>query len=47
MCNSELIVGRTYFLEEKTKKVGSSSTALRNIFREEEHEESKTKTKKF
>ena len=45
MCNSELIVGRTYFLQEMIKKVGSTSTALRNIFREEEHEESKKKKK--
>ena len=41
MCHSETTAGRTYFLQEKTKKVGSTSTAVRNILREEEHEEAK------
>ena len=41
MCHTETTAGRTYFLQEKTKKVGSTSTAVRNILREEEHEEAK------
>ena len=41
MCHTETTAGRTYFLQEKTKKVGSTSTAVRSILREEEHEEAK------
>ena len=41
MCHSETAAGRTYFLQEKTKKVGSTSTAVRNILRGEEHKEAK------
>ena len=41
MCHTETTAGRTYFLQEKTKKVGSISTAMRNILRGEEHEDTK------
>ena len=40
MCHLETIVTRTKFLQEKTKKVGSTSTEVPNTLREEQHKES-------